>query len=115
MDVVTVVYTSYERSDGTTEFQAVSCEITDQEAPQTLIKQFGEKIKVIEAGVAFTVKHNVFIDKKLVEQHHLMNGDVVSLTAIRSFNKKKNSWGWQAVDIDSIRRADDTSMGISVI
>lgn len=115
MDVVTVVYTSYERSDGTTGFQAVSCELTDQEAPKTLIKQFGEKIKVIEAGVAFTVKHNVFIDKKLVEQHHLMNGDVVSLTAIRSFNKKKNSWGWQAVDIDSIHRADDTNTGISVI
>lgn len=115
MDVVTVVYTSYERSDGTTGFQAVSCELTDQEAPKTLIKQFGEKIKVIEAGIAFTVKHNVFIDKKLVEQHHLMNGDVVSLTAIRSFNKKKNSWGWQAVDIDSIHRADDTSTGISVI
>ena len=115
MDVVTVVYTSYERSDGTTGFQAVSCEITDEEAPKTLIKQFGEKIKVIEAGVAFTVKHNVFIDKQLVEQHQLMNGDVVSLTAIRSFNKKKNSWGWQAVDIDSIHRADDTSTGVSVI
>ena len=115
MDVVTVVYTSYERSDGTTGFQAVTCELTDQEAPNTLIKQFGEKIKVIGSGMAFTVKHNVFIDKQLVEQHQLMNGDVVSLTAIRSFNKKKNSWGWQAVDIDSIHRADDTSTGISVI
>ena len=115
MDVVSVIYTTYERPDGTTGFQAVSCEITDQEAPTTLIKQFGEKIKVIGSGMAFTVKHNVFIDKQLVEQNHLMNGDVVSLTAIRSFNKKKNSWGWQAVDIDSIHRADDTSEAVSVI
>lgn len=115
MDVVSAVYTTYERPDGTTGFQAVSCEITDQEAPSTLIKQFGEKIKVIGSGMAFTVKHNVFIDKQLVEQHQLMNGDVVSLTAIRSFNKKKNSWGWQAVDIDSIHRADDTSEDVSVI
>ena len=115
MDVVSVIYTTYERPDGTTGFQAVSCEITDQEAPTTLIKQFGEKIKVIGSGMAFTVKHNVFIDKQLVEQNHLMNGDVVSLTAIRSFNKKKNSWGWQAMDIDSIHRADDTSEDVSVI
>lgn len=115
MDIVSVIYTTYERPDGTTGFQAVSCEITDQEAPTTLIKQFGEKIKVIGSGMAFTVKHNVFIDKQLVEQNHLMNGDVVSLTAIRSFNKKKNSWGWQAVDIDSIHRADDTSEAVSVI
>ena len=115
MDVVSAVYTTYERPDGTTGFQAVSCEITDQEAPSTLIKQFGEKIKAIGSGMAFTVKHNVFIDKQLVEQHQLMNGDVVSLTAIRSFNKKKNSWGWQAVDIDSIHRADDTSEDVSVI
>lgn len=115
MDVVSVIYTTYERPDGTTGFQAVSCEITDQEAPSTLIKQFGEKIKVIGSGMAFTVKHNVFIDKQLVEQHQLMNGDVVSLTAIRSFNKKKNSWGWQAVGIDSIYRADDTSEDVSVI
>lgn len=115
MDVVSVIYTTYERPDGTTGFQAVSCELTDQEAPNTLIKQFGEKIKVIGSGMAFTVKHNVFIDKQLVEQNHLMNGDVVSLTAIRSFNKKKNSWGWQAVDIDSIHRADDTSEAVSVI
>ncbi len=115
MDVVSVVYTTYERPDGTTGFQAVSCELTDQEAPNTLIKQFGEKIKVIGSGMAFTVKHNVFIDKQLVEQHQLMNGDVVSLTAIRSFNKKKNSWGWQAVDIDSIHRADDTSEGVSIL
>lgn len=115
MDVVSVVYTTYERPDGTTGFQAVSCELTDQEAPNTLIKQFGEKIKVIGSGMAFTVKHNVFIDKQLVEQHQLMNGDVVSLTAIRSFNKKKNSWGWQAVDIDSIYRADDTREAVSVL
>ena len=115
MDVVSVVYTTYERPDGTTGFQAVSCELTDQEAPNTLIKQFGEKIKVIGSGMAFTVKHNIFIDKQLVEQHQLMNGDVVSLTAIRSFNKKKNSWGWQAMDIDSIHRADDTREAVSIL
>lgn len=115
MDVVSVVYTTYERPDGTTGFQAVSCELTDQEAPNTLIKQFGEKIKVIGSGMAFTVKHNVFIDKQLVERHQLMNGDVVSLMAIRSFNKKKNSWGWQAVNIDSIHRADDTREAVSIL
>lgn len=35
-----------------------------------------------------------------------MNGHVVSGIAVRSFNKRKNCWGWQAIEILAV---DDTN------
>lgn len=68
--------------------------------------KFKEPIKVIDAGLAFTKENNVFIENRLVQTHNLMNGHVVSGVAVRSFNKKKNCWGWQATEILGVNATD---------
>ena len=99
MDVVSVIYTRYEDQDGTVRYNVAACKKTDEELPTSLVMKFKEPIKVIDTGLAFTKESNVFIENRLVQTHNLMNGHIVSGVAVRSFNKKKNCWGWQATKI----------------
>ena len=46
----------------------------------------------------FGFLENVFIDPPSVERAQLKNGDNTTVKAILSFNKKKNEWGWKAID-----------------
>lgn len=106
MDVVSVIYTRYEDQDGTVNYNVAACEKVDAEAPTSLVMQFKEPIKVIDTGLAFTKESNVFIDHKMVQTYNLMSGHIVSGVAVRSFNKKKNCWGWQATEILGVNDAD---------
>lgn len=99
MDVVSVIYTRYEDQDGTVRYNVAACNKIDEEPPTSLVMKFKEPIKVIDTGLAFTKESNVFIENRLVQTHNLMNGHIVSGVAVRSFNKKKNCWGWQATKI----------------
>ena len=63
-----------------------------------------ENIVNVIGAVAFTYETNVFIEDKFVSQYKLISGDVVSGTAIRSFNLKKREWGWRAIGIQSVEQ-----------
>ena len=106
MDVVSVIYTRYEDQDGTVKYNVAACEKVDAEAPVSLVMQFKEPIKVIDTGLAFTKESNVFMDHKMVQTYNLMSGHIVSGVAVRSFNKKKNCWGWQAIEILTVDEAN---------
>jgi len=106
MDVVSVIYTRYEDQDGTVRYNVAACKKTDEEPPTSLVMKFKEPIKVIDTGLAFTKESNVFIENRMVQTHNLMNGHVVSGVAVRSFNKKKNCWGWQATEILAVDDAN---------
>ena len=106
MDVVSVIYTCYEDQDGTVKYNVAACEKVDAEAPVSLVMQFKEPIKVIDTGLAFTKESNVFMDHKMVQTYNLMSGHIVSGVAVRSFNKKKNCWGWQAIEILTVDEAN---------
>lgn len=102
MDVVSVSYTEYKNRDGEMRLKVASCRKIDQEAPVSLVKTFNETIKVIQSGLAFTKNGNILIENKLVQQSNLESDDIVEGIAVRSFNKKKNCWGWKAISIISI-------------
>jgi hypothetical protein len=38
------------------------------------------------------------VDAKLIEINNLVDGSTIKCKAILSFNKKKNEWGWKAMD-----------------
>ena len=101
MDVVSVVYSTYERSDGSKGTNIISWHKVHQEPPCSLVMTFENIVNVV-GTVAFTYETNVFIDNRFVEQYKLISGDVVSGTAIRSFNSKKREWGWRAIKIQSV-------------
>ena len=106
MDVVSVIYTRYEDQDGTVRYNVAACEKIDEEPPTSLVMKFKEPIEVIDTGLAFTKESNVFMDHKMVQTYNLMSGYVVSGVAVRSFNKKKNCWGWQATEILAVDDAN---------
>lgn len=106
MDVVSVIYTRYEDQDGTVRYNVAACEKIDEEPPTSLVMKFKEPIEVIDTGLAFTKESNVFMDYKMVQTYNLMSGYVVSGVAVRSFNKKKNCWGWQATEILAVDDAN---------
>lgn len=103
---LSIIYTRYEDQDGTVRYNVAACEKVDEEPPTSLVMKFKEPIKVIDTGLAFTKESNVFMDHKMVQTYNLMSGHVVSGVAVRSFNKKKNCWGWQATEILGINDAD---------
>ena len=103
MDVVSVVYSTHERRDGSKGTSVISWHKVNQNPPSSLIMDFENIVNVI-GTVAFTYESNVFIEDKFVSQYKLIRGDVVSGTAIRSFNSKKQKWGWRAIKIQSIEQ-----------
>lgn len=42
---------------------------------------------------------NIFVGPKLIDENNLENGQNIIGKAILSYNKKKNEWGWKAIDI----------------
>ena len=103
MDVISVIYSTYERKDGSIGTNVISWHKVDQEPPSSLVMTFENIVNVVGA-VAFTYETNVFINDRFVEQYKLISGDVVSGTAIRSFNPKKREWGWRAIEIQSVEQ-----------
>lgn len=102
MDVVSVSYSSAERKDGTVVNNVISCEKVRQSPPSSLVMDFENIVKVVTGGIAFTERTNVFIERQLVDDYKLVSGDVVAGTAIRSYDRSKNKWGWSAVEISSV-------------
>jgi hypothetical protein len=62
------------------------------------IKVFNGNLKVLFPQ-NFGFVEEVFLDKKLIKDKKLTDGQNLSGKAILSFNKKKNEWGWKAIVI----------------
>jgi hypothetical protein len=62
------------------------------------MKRFEGTLKVISPQ-NFGFLEDIFIDPKIIEVSKLTDGQPVMGRAILSFNKKKNEWGWKAIEI----------------
>ena len=62
------------------------------------IKDFEGTVKVISPQ-NFGFIEDIYIEPKLVKESKLTDGQIVIGRAIRSFNKKKNEWGWKAIEL----------------
>ena len=54
----------------------------------------------IKGPVHFGFVENVFVEPKLILQKNIVQDQHIQGKAILSFNKKKNEWGWKAIQID---------------
>ncbi len=70
------------------------------EAP-SLAKNFEETCNVSDTGLGFT-SSGIFIDANTVKHHNIQKGNQVSGFAIKSYDKKKDKWGWKALKIHSV-------------
>jgi len=62
------------------------------------VRDYEGTLKVISPQ-NFGFADDVFIEPKLVQDNNLTNGQTLTGKAILSFNKKKNEWGWKAIEI----------------
>jgi hypothetical protein len=61
------------------------------------IKEFTGKLRVITPqNIGFV--EDIFIESKTIQENNLNNGQLIKGKAILSFNKKKNEWGWKAIE-----------------
>jgi len=70
-------------------------------ADPSLVKNFEETCNVSDAGLGFT-SSSIFIDANTVKYHNIQKGSQVSGVAIKSYDKKKDKWGWKALKINSV-------------
>ena len=70
--------------------EATSCEA---------IVTFDDKVSIRE-GNSFGFVGDYFIDPSLLKKNSLMNNQMVKGSAILSYNKKKETWGWKVFEIN---------------
>jgi len=60
-------------------------------------KKVSGTLEIIDLGIGF-VDH-VLVDASFIKRHDLKNSQQIQGTAILSYNKKKNQWGWKLISI----------------
>ena len=79
-------------------YKILSAKKADSNASSDAMKDFEGTIKVISPQ-NFGFIEDIFIEPKIIEESKLTDGQTVKGRAILSFNKKKNDWGWKAIEI----------------
>jgi hypothetical protein len=66
--------------------------------------EFSSEVRA-ENNMGFT-SNDVFIHPGLMKNHCIENDDQVDGVAVLSLNEKRNTWGWKAVRIDYVKKAE---------
>ena len=85
-----------EGSGANTRYNVISLEKTDLLAGNEIQKEFKGKVRKND-NQTFGFVDDIFIEPQLINKYKPENGNAVSGTAIISFNKKKDAWGWKAI------------------
>jgi hypothetical protein len=89
------------RLEGTgsnTRYNVISLEKTDKLPGNEILRGFSGKIRKND-NQTFGFVDDIFIEPQLINKYKPANGTDISGTAIISFNKKKNEWGWKAIKL----------------
>lgn len=79
-------------------YKILTAKKVDSNTKSDAIKDFEGTIKVISPQ-NFGFIEDIFIEPKIIEESKLADGQTVNGRAILSFNRKKNEWGWKAIEI----------------
>lgn len=75
----------------------ISIESTERSADGDAYRQFRERVEIHDNGIGFTTS-GLFIPPELVASTRMSSGDEVEGIAAVNFDKKKNAWGWKAIN-----------------
>ncbi len=79
-------------------YKILTAKKADSYVTSDAMKDFEGTIKVISPQ-NFGFIEDIFVEPKIIEERKLTDGQPVKGRAILSFNKKKNEWGWKAIEI----------------
>lgn len=79
-------------------YKLATIDATDEKPSEDIYKTVSGNLK-IKPGNSFGFVENVFVPPALISGNRLVNGQKIALVALLSFNKKKKTWGWKAVNL----------------
>lgn len=79
-------------------YKVLSIKKSSSDSVCDAIKNFQGNLKMREPA-SFGFVENIFVEPSLIVKHELNKNDLIKGKAILSFNKKKNEWGWKAIEI----------------
>lgn len=79
-------------------YKILTAKKADSNTKSDAIKDFEGPLKVISPQ-NFGFIEDIFIEPKIIGESKLTDGQQIKGRAILSFNKKKNEWGWKAIEI----------------
>lgn len=82
-------------------YKVLSIKKSSNDAVCEAIKDFQGNLKMIESA-SFGFVDDVFIEPSLIVKYELNINDLIKGKAILSFNKRKNKWGWKAIEMEII-------------
>lgn len=77
-------------------YKILTAKKTDSDS--SAIRTFKGTLRLVKS---FGFVDDVFLDAKLIDNFGIKDGDEVTGKAILSYNKKKDNWGWKALDTTS--------------
>lgn len=63
-----------------------------------LVKTVKSAVSINRTG-DFAKVEDVFVDGQLINKHGLVDGETITVRAVRSFDRKWSKWGWRALSI----------------
>jgi len=79
-------------------FRVFTAKKAGGEIQSEAIKDFHSKIR-IKPAQSFGFVNDVFVEPGIIQKYTLKDGDTIKGSAILSFNKKREEWGWKAFSI----------------
>ncbi|WP_163381627.1 DUF7017 domain-containing protein [Cyclobacterium sp. SYSU L10401] len=79
-------------------FKILTAQRAEMHQKTDAIKYFKGAFKVVSPQ-NFGFVEDVFIEPKFTQERNLSDGQLLKGRAILSFNKKKNEWGWKAIEL----------------
>ena len=73
----------------------------DSDFKKMYIKEFQGIVKINE-NMNFGFVDDIFLTRGICNKYELINGCTVKGNAIRSFDEKKNQWGWKAYELGKV-------------
>jgi len=97
-DIYAVRFKEQPKDNKSTFRQVYSIHKTEKTPSDEIFKTVEGKI-TIKPGNSFGFINNIFVSGNLIKNNKLKDGQLISIVALLSFNKKKKSWGWKGVRV----------------
>lgn len=97
-DVLSVRFSEKGNEKSPNFYKAATMEMSN-EKPDACIFRTVKGTLNIKSGNSFGFVHQIFVPSETISENKLHDGQPLTLSAIRAFNKKKKEWGWKAVEI----------------
>jgi hypothetical protein len=78
--------------------EVIQAKLSQAHLHAELVQIVEGKIKIITT-TSFGIVNGVFVPHELIEAADIKEGDPVIVKALRSYDKKKDNWGWKAISL----------------